>query len=128
MSKEAMKRRLNNAKHKEGVMFYASMPPNTMTIEQPAQQEPVAHINSNGVVHATGYPWGDKEVLRPLVYGDTTPQPPAPAQPLTDDKYEAIVEDLADWGRYVEVDTAHQSLEKHVRQVLAAHGITKGNT
>lgn len=49
-----------------------------------------------------------------------------PAQPLTDDKYEAIVEDLADWSRYVEVDTAHQSLEAHVREVLTAHGITKG--
>ena len=34
-------------------------------------QEPVAHINSNGVVHAAGYLWGPTEILRPLVYGDT---------------------------------------------------------
>jgi hypothetical protein len=44
-------------------------------------QEPVAHINNNGVVHAAGYPWGEKENLRPLVFGDT---PPA-AQPATEE-------------------------------------------
>ena len=48
--------------------------------------------------------------------------PPA-RKPLTDEEYEALVEDLGDWSRYVEVDTAHQTLTEHVRQVLAAHGI-----
>lgn len=28
--------------------------------------EPLAHINSNGVVHAAGYPWSDSELLTPL--------------------------------------------------------------
>ena len=53
-------------------------------------------------------------------------QPPQ-RKPLTDDEYEALVEDLEYWSRYVEVDAAHQSLEAHVRKVLAAHGI-KENT
>ena len=30
-------------------------------------------------------------------------------KPLTDEQYEAIVEDLAEWSRYVETDTAHQT-------------------
>lgn len=47
----------------------------------------------------------------------------AQRKPLTDEEYEALVEDLGDWSRYVEVDTAHQALTEHVRQVLAAHGI-----
>ena len=50
----------------------------TALAEQPAEQEPVAHENSNGVVHAAGYPWSEKEVLRPLVYGDTATQPVIP--------------------------------------------------
>ena len=52
---------------------------------QPAVQEPVAHINNNGVVHAAGYPWGEKENLRPLVFGDTPP-----AQPVARADAEAI--------------------------------------
>lgn len=47
---------------------------------------------------------------------------------LTDDQYEALVEDLSEWSRYVEVDTAHQTLEKHIREVLTAHGIKEKNT
>ena len=42
--------------------------------EQPATTpEVVAHVNSNGVVYAAGYPWSDAEILRPLVYGDVQP-------------------------------------------------------
>jgi len=52
-----------------------------------------------------------------------TSQPKREWQGLTDDKYEALVEDLSEWSRYVEVDTAHQTLEKHIREVLTAHGI-----
>ena len=55
---------------------------------------------------------------KPL-YDTTPPQ----RKPLTDEQYEAIVEDLAEWSRYVETDTAHQTLEQHVRQVLAVHRI-----
>ena len=47
---------------------------------------------------------------------------------LTDEQAEALIEELAEWSRYVEADTAHQTLEKHVRQVLAAHGIKEKNT
>lgn len=38
--------------------------------------EPLAHINSNGVVHAVGYPWEAGEVLTPLYAS-----PPPPAEP-----------------------------------------------
>jgi len=38
--------------------------------------------------------------------------------------FEALVEDLEYWSRYVEVDHAHQSLEAHIREVLKKHGIT----
>jgi hypothetical protein len=38
---------------------------------------------------------------------------------LSDDDTEALIEDLAEWSRYVEVDTAPHSLTDHVRQVLA---------
>ena len=39
--------------------------------EQPKATEPVAYINSNGIAREAGYKgWLDKEVLRPLVYGD----------------------------------------------------------
>lgn len=36
---------------------------------------------------------------------------------------EALIEDLAEWSRYVDEDHAHQTLEKHVRDVLEKHGI-----
>ncbi len=87
--------------------------------EQPAQQEPDYWLGY-GLQAYTEKPFDGATPVW------TSPQPPA--QPLTDDKYEDLVEDLADWSRYVEVDTAHQSLEAHVREVLTAHGITKGNT
>lgn len=43
--------------------------------------EPVAHINSNGVVHAVGYPWEAGEVLTPLY---ASPTPPAEVPMLRD--------------------------------------------
>lgn len=45
---------------------------------------------------------------------------------LSDDDTEALIEDLAEWSRYVEVDTAPRSLTDHVRQVLAK--LRKRNT
>ena len=36
---------------------------------------------------------------------------------------EALIEDLSDWARYVTEDRAPQTLEKHIREVFAAHGI-----
>lgn len=42
-------------------------------LAEPAM-EPVAHSNSNGIVHAAGYPWGSGEVLTPLY---ASPPPPA---------------------------------------------------
>jgi hypothetical protein len=46
-------------------------------------------------------------------------QPKREWVPLSDDDTEALIEDLAEWSRYVEVDTAPRSLTDHVRQVLA---------
>lgn len=46
-------------------------------------------------------------------------------EPLTDEQQEGLIEDLQSWSRYVQEDTAHQSLEKHVREVLLNYGITK---
>ena len=37
---------------------------------------------------------------------------------------EALIDDLSEWSRHVVEDTAHESLEKHVKRVLAHHGIT----
>ena len=65
--------------------------------------------------------------MEPSKHGRWVRYEDAQRKPLTDEEYEALVEDLGDWSRYVEVDTAHQTLTKHVRQVLAAHGI-KENT
>jgi hypothetical protein len=57
------------------------------------QQEPVAHINDNGVVHAAGYPWGEKENLRPLVFGDTPPAAqPAVQEPVGEKEISAWAE------------------------------------
>ena len=61
-----------------------------------AQQEPVAHVNSNGVVHAAGYPWNPSEILRPLVYGDTHPAQQAKPQPLSDEQKDAVLSDVVD--------------------------------
>ena len=37
---------------------------------------------------------------------------------------EALIDDLSEWSRHVVEDTAHESLEKHVKRVLAHHNIT----
>jgi hypothetical protein len=88
-------------------------------------QEPVAHINDNGVVHAAGYPWGGKENLRPLVFGDT---PPAqPAVPLTPDQTVPMYR--AAWAAYNDprihnlADQINNVARVVIYGVEAAHGI-----
>jgi len=46
--------------------------------------------------------------------------------PLSDDAYEALVDDLESWSRHVVEDTAHITLDTHVRRTLAAHGLKQG--
>lgn len=47
-------------------------------------------------------------------------------EPLSDDAYEALVDDLGEWVRHVVEDTAHITLETHIRRTLAEHGIKQG--
>ena len=51
---------------------------------------------------------------------------PMVREPLTDEQYNILVEDLSEWSRHVEVDTAPRSLEEHIHQVFAIHGIKGG--
>ncbi len=53
------------------------------------------------------------------------PQPVA-REPLSAEQYNILVEDLSEWSRHVEVDTAPRSLEEHIHQVFAIHGIKGG--
>lgn len=55
----------------------------------------------------------------------TAPQPVA-REPLSAEQYNILVEDLSEWSRHVEVDTAPRSLEEHIHQVFAIHGIKGG--
>lgn len=50
-------------------------------------------------------------------------QQPKP-QPMTEEQADDLIGDLSEWSGYVEVDTAPRTLKKHVREVLAKHGIT----
>lgn len=54
-----------------------------------------------------------------------TPQPPAipwVREPLTVD-YESLLEDASYWSRHVVEDTSYQTLEEHLIEVFAKHGI-----
>ena len=42
---------------------------------------------------------------------------------LTDEALDNLIEDLSEWSRHVVEDTAHQTLEAHVREVLAKNPI-----
>lgn len=42
---------------------------------------------------------------------------------LTDEALDNLIEDLSEWSRHVVEDTAHQTLEAHVREVLATNPI-----
>jgi hypothetical protein len=50
------------------------------------------------------------------------------AQPEQEPQYEYLIDDLAEWKQYVEVDTAPYGLREHVTKVLLAHGIKEKNT
>ena len=51
-------------------------------------------------------------------------QPPQSAQ---EPQYEYLIDDLAEWKQYVEVDNAPYGLREHVTKVLLAHGIKGEN-
>ena len=53
-------------------------------------------------------------------------QQPVALEPLSAEQYNILVEDLSEWSRHVEVDTAPRSLEEHIHQVFAIHGIKGG--
>ena len=53
-------------------------------------------------------------------------QQPVAREPLSAEQYNILVEDLSEWSRHVEVDTAPRSLEEHIHQVFAIHGIKGG--
>ncbi len=42
---------------------------------------------------------------------------------LTDEALDNLIEDLSEWSRHVVEDTAHQTLEAHVREVLEKNPI-----
>ena len=54
-----------------------------------------------------------------------TPQA-APSTSLTKDQFDSLVDDLAEWSRHVEVDTAPTTLTKHIEKVLAIYKIKGG--
>jgi hypothetical protein len=81
-----------------------------------------SHHRVYGTVYEVMLEVGGSEVDAILAIEDSRNFTAAPQrQPLTDEQMELLIEDIAEWSRYVEVDTAPQNLEKHVRQVLAAH-------
>lgn len=49
------------------------------------------------------------------------------AQPAQEPQYEYLIDDLAEWKQYVEVDYAPYGLREHVTKVLLAHGIKEKN-
>lgn len=50
-----------------------------------------------------------------------------PPLPVQEPQYEFLIDDLADWKQYVEVDNAPYGLREHVTKVLLAHGIKEKN-
>ncbi len=69
-------------------------------------------------------PFGDMQLAIQLAIA-AAPQPVA-REPLSAEQYNILVEDLSEWSRHVEVDTAPRSLEEHIHQVFAIHGIKGG--
>jgi len=83
------------------------------------QGEPVAHMNQNGVIHEAGYDWAPTNILRPLVFGDTTPQQ---RKPLTDEQIANIVIEMN--GN----EPPALFWKDLTRAIEAAHGIKEKNT
>jgi len=50
------------------------------------------------------------------------------SQPAQEPEYEYLIDDLAEWKQYVEVDNAPYGLREHIVKVLLAHGIKEKNT
>lgn len=69
-------------------------------------------------------PFGDMQLAIQLAIAAA--QQPVAREPLSAEQYNILVEDLSEWSRYVEVDTAPRSLEEHIHQVFAIHGIKGG--
>ena len=69
-------------------------------------------------------PFGDMQLAIQLAIAAA--QQPVAREPLSAEQYNILVEDLSEWSRYVEVDTAPRSLEEHIHQVFAIHGIKRG--
>lgn len=46
-----------------------------------------------------------------------------PEQPVQEPQYEYLIDDLADWKQYVQVDNAPYGLREHITKVLLSHGI-----
>ena len=64
------------------------------------------------------------EVLYECVACSSNNYPPLPVQ---EPQYEYLIDDLAEWKQYVEVDNAPYGLREHVTKVLLAHGIKEKN-
>ena len=79
----------------------------------------------NGLIGEVLAKWSTPQpvVREPLT--DSQAQPVA-REPLSAEQYNILVEDLSEWSRHVEVDTAPRSLEEHIHQVFAIHGIKGG--
>jgi len=123
--------------HMDGRMRVAqpagAQQPTTQPAPQQEAQEPVAWYVTGGSrlldedeAKAEVRRIGGTARAMPLY---TTPQPThaqAGAVPLSAGQYNILVEDLSEWSRHVEVDTAPRSLEEHIHQVFAIHGIKGG--
>jgi hypothetical protein len=108
---EALKEALDTLKHVEDVYcitYEEAMSALEEALAQPEQEQEPECPECKAVV------------LYECVACSNNNYPPQ-RQPLTGEQMELLIEDIAEWSRYVEVDTAPQTLEKHVRQVLAAH-------
>jgi hypothetical protein len=64
-----------------------------------------------------------KEVLAAAEYIVDRYTTPAnkPWSDLSNDYTEVLIDDLAEWSTYVEVDSAPRTLKDHIRQVLTTH-------
>lgn len=85
----------------------------------PNSGEPVGEVSGNA--------WDEG-----LLYRDCEPgaplylHPAAPSTSLTKDQFDSLVDDLAEWSRHVEVDTAPTTLTKHIEKVFAIYNIKGG--
>jgi len=95
---------------------------------QPAQ-EPVAHLwECLGRWSAYLVENGKQADCSPPSWlVDAINKATTPPLPVQEPQYEFLIDDLADWKQYVEVDNAPYGLREHVTKVLLAHGIKEKN-